>query len=56
MTNPTSRTGRDPTRSYTLDHVYGADSMQMELYNETARSIVNAVLEGYNGLFILTCT
>ncbi len=52
VTNPTSRTGRDPVRSYIFDLVYGIDSTQMEIYNETARPIVDAVLEGYNGMYM----
>lgn len=40
---------RDPTKNYIFDLVYGPDSTQLELYNESARPIVDAVLEGYNG-------
>lgn len=36
-------------REFTFDAVYDWNSMQMDLYDETFRSIVDAVLEGYNG-------
>ena len=36
-------------RMYTFDTVFGPNSKQLDIYNETARPIVNSVLEGYNG-------
>ena len=36
-------------RTFTYDHVFGADSTQDELYDRSARHIVDCVLQGYNG-------
>ena len=36
-------------RTFTFDTVFGFDSKQVDVYNETARPIVDSVLEGYNG-------
>lgn len=36
-------------RTFTFDTVFGFDSQQVDVYNETARPIVDSVLEGYNG-------
>ena len=43
LKNSTSR------RVYTFDTVFGPTSKQLDIYNETARPIINSVLEGYNG-------
>ncbi|XP_003389109.2 PREDICTED: kinesin-like protein KIF3A [Amphimedon queenslandica] len=40
---------REPKKTFTFDSVFGADTTQADVYNETARPIVDAVLEGYNG-------
>lgn len=40
---------REPTKTFTYDSVFGTDTTQADVYNETARPIVDAVLEGYNG-------
>ena len=34
---------------FTFDHAYDETSTQMEVYDECAKSIVENVLEGYNG-------
>lgn len=34
---------------FTFDIVFGPDSKQLDVYNQAARSIVDNVLEGYNG-------
>jgi len=34
---------------FTFDTVLGMDSKQLVVYNETVRSIIDFVLEGYNG-------
>lgn len=39
----------EPPKNFTFDQVYGPDSKQVDVYNETARPIVDFVLEGYNG-------
>lgn len=36
-------------RTFTFDTVFGAETKQMDVYNETARPIIESVLEGYNG-------
>ena len=46
---PNPKATREPTRTFTFDLVFGPESTQAEIYNETARPIVDAVLEGYNG-------
>ncbi|KAI6658498.1 Kinesin-like protein KIF3A isoform X3 [Oopsacas minuta] len=40
---------RSSNRSFTFDTVFGPTSKQLDIYNDTARPIVNSVLEGYNG-------
>lgn len=47
---PHAKSTREPTKTFTFDMVFGADTTQAEVYNETARPIVDAVLEGYNGI------
>uniref|UniRef100_A0A8C4RBQ3 Kinesin-like protein n=1 Tax=Eptatretus burgeri TaxID=7764 RepID=A0A8C4RBQ3_EPTBU len=39
----------EPCKSFTFDTVFGPDSKQVDVYNLTARPIVDSVLEGYNG-------
>ncbi|XP_070554370.1 kinesin-like protein KIF3A isoform X2 [Ptychodera flava] len=39
----------EPPKTFTFDTVFPSDSKQVDVYNETARPIVEAVLEGYNG-------
>ncbi|XP_053399580.1 kinesin-like protein KIF3A isoform X2 [Mercenaria mercenaria] len=39
----------EPPKTFSFDQVYAPDSKQLDLYNETARPIVDFVLEGYNG-------
>ena len=34
---------------FTFDTVFGPESKQVDVYNLTARQIVDSVLEGYNG-------
>ena len=36
-------------KTFTFDLVFDMDAAQTEVYNETARPIVESVLEGYNG-------
>lgn len=43
-----SRSGDQP-KVFTFDRVFGPESKQTDVYNDTARSIVESVLEGYNG-------
>lgn len=46
--NPKSTT-EEPPKIFTFDTVFGTDSTQVDVYNETARPIVEKVLAGYNG-------
>ena len=39
-------------RTFTFDSVFGFESKQVDIYNETARPIVDSVLEGFNGRWI----
>eukprot|EP00911_Craspedida_sp_UC1_P000554 UC1_evm1s425 len=41
--------GAKPPRSYTFDHIYDWESEQLNLYDRSARPIVQAVMEGFNG-------
>jgi len=41
--------GSEPPKTFTFDHVYDWNTIQKNLYNETASPIVDSVLEGYNG-------
>jgi kinesin family protein 3/17 len=36
-------------KTFTFDTVFGPDSKQFDIYNATARPIVDSVIEGYNG-------
>ena len=50
VTVPNPKAAREPRKTFTFDTVFGPESAQAELYNETARVIVDAVLQGYNGI------
>lgn len=39
----------EPPKTYYFDNVFSTDSNQLDLYVDTARPIVEKVLEGYNG-------
>lgn len=41
------------SKSFTFDSVFGFDAKQVDIYNETARPIVDFVLEGYNGNYFM---
>lgn len=45
----TNATHGEPPKTFTFDTVYGPESKQVDVYNESARPIVDSVLEGYNG-------
>ena len=45
------RTRDEVPKTYTFDTVFGAESKQLDVYNLTARPIVDSVLGGYNGKF-----
>lgn len=46
--NPKS-SEHEPPKPFTYDHSYGADSVQEQIYCDTAYPIVESVLGGYNG-------
>lgn len=43
-------TPQEPPKTFTFDTVFGQDSKQLDVYNLTARPIIDSVLEGYNGM------
>ena len=45
-------TQHEPPKCFTFDTVFGPDSKQLDVYNLTARPIIDSVLEGYNGKLI----
>ncbi|GFG29444.1 hypothetical protein Cfor_02644 [Coptotermes formosanus] len=49
--NPQAADG-EPPKTFTFDVVFDTDSRQMDVYNETARPIVDKVLMGYNGTIL----
>ncbi|XP_014678184.1 PREDICTED: kinesin-like protein KIF3A [Priapulus caudatus] len=48
VSTPNSSAG-EPPKVFTFDTVFGPDAKQVDIYNQTARPIVDSVLEGYNG-------
>ncbi|XP_060082494.1 kinesin-like protein KIF3A [Ylistrum balloti] len=46
--NPTATQG-EPPKTFTFDTVFAPNCKQVDVYNKTARPIVDCVLEGYNG-------
>uniref|UniRef100_A0A3B1JQ20 Kinesin-like protein n=1 Tax=Astyanax mexicanus TaxID=7994 RepID=A0A3B1JQ20_ASTMX len=44
-----TETPHEPPKTFTFDTVFSPDSKQLDVYNLTARPIVDSVLEGYNG-------
>ena len=43
----------EPNKTFTFDNVFSDKSKQADIYNMTARKIVDNVLEGYNGMTFL---
>ncbi|VDM07801.1 unnamed protein product [Wuchereria bancrofti] len=43
------REPNEPSKIFTFDSVYDAQSKQLDLYDETFRHLVDSVLEGFNG-------
>ena len=48
---PKPRSG-EREKSFTFDSVFGFEAKQVDIYNETARPIVESALEGYNGMSV----
>ncbi|KAJ8297503.1 hypothetical protein KUTeg_024034 [Tegillarca granosa] len=46
--NPNASHG-EPPKTFTFDTVFGPNCKQVDVYNQTARPIVECVLDGYNG-------
>ncbi|XP_011300630.1 kinesin-like protein KIF3A [Fopius arisanus] len=46
--NPNAQQG-EPPKVFSFDAAFDVDSTQVDIYNETARPIVDKVLQGYNG-------
>ena len=40
---------KDQPKPFSFDHVFGIDSLQSYIYEQTAFSLVDSVIEGYNG-------
>lgn len=49
--NPHAAPG-EPPKVFSFDAVFDTDSSQVDIYNETARPIVDKVLQGYNGTIL----
>ena len=49
VVNPNAPRG-EPPKMFTFDTVFDSKSKQADVYNQTARPIVDAVMEGYNGM------
>uniref|UniRef100_A0A1B0AEW8 Kinesin-like protein n=1 Tax=Glossina pallidipes TaxID=7398 RepID=A0A1B0AEW8_GLOPL len=45
-------TSNEPPKTYYFDNVFDGESNQLDLYVDTARPIVEKVLEGYNGTIL----
>ncbi|EDW30855.1 GL12159 [Drosophila persimilis] len=45
-------TANEPPKTYYFDNVFDGSSNQLDLYVDTARPIVDKVLEGYNGTIL----
>lgn len=55
LTPPTSKSRhQEKPRTFYFDSTFGFDSQQLDIYNETARPIVDSVLQGYNGILYIT--
>lgn len=55
VNNKSPQHAGEPPKQYSFDSVYAPDAKQLDIYNETARPIVDFVLEGYNGEFHTAC-
>ena len=47
------KTHGEKEKTFTFDTVFDGDAKQVDVYNETARPIIEFVLEGYNGTQVL---
>lgn len=52
LSNATAR-GNEPPKVFTFDRVFAPDCKQTDVYNDGARPIVESVIEGYNGRFLV---
>ncbi|XP_062586138.1 kinesin-like protein KIF3A [Saccostrea cucullata] len=49
VVKPPNAGSGDPPKTFTFDTVFDTNCKQVDVYNKTARPIVECVLEGYNG-------
>lgn len=49
IVNQTGEVNNDSARIFTFDNVFGADSTQRSVYDESAFPLVESVMAGYNG-------
>lgn len=40
---------KDQAKSFAFDYVFGSETPQQHIYEQTAFSLVDSVLDGYNG-------
>jgi len=40
---------KEPSRSFTFDYVFGMDCTQRAIYETSSFSLIESVIEGYNG-------
>ena len=52
VTNPNAPKG-EPPKTFTFDTVFAPGAKQTDVYNQTARPIVDAIIEGYNGKYFI---
>ncbi len=38
---------KDSQQTFTYDHVFGMDTSQLELYNQTVAPLLNSFMKGY---------
>jgi hypothetical protein len=49
LSDPRPESAKDLPKTFTFDSVFGDAATQAQVYNTTARPIVESVLKGYNG-------
>lgn len=43
------KSNNEPPKLFTFDAVFGVETSQRSIYNESAFSLIESVIEGYNG-------
>ncbi len=54
ISNPKSD-AKEPPKSFTFDQVYDWNSTQQEIFDITAKQIIDSAMEGYNGAYGRKC-